>query len=94
MKYRLEKYIILECLKFTFRHYYSSSRHTFQQKKIIQQITDTIQNLIKLEAELQVLVQITDVQMMVEKIIGVIIDSKIPDSEKVKIAEEIKKITQ
>ena len=46
------------------------------------QITDTIQNLIKLEAELKVLVEITDVQMMVEKIIGVILEANIPDSEK------------
>ena len=63
-------------------------------KKIIQQITDTIQNLIKLEAELKVLVEVTDVQMMVEKIIGVILEANIPDSEKINIAEEIKKITQ
>ena len=32
--------------------------------------------------------------MMIEKIIGVILESNIPDSEKVNIAEEIQKITQ
>ncbi len=73
---------------------YPEAKDIRASQKIIQQITDTIQNLIKLEAELKVLVEITDVQMMVEKIIGVILEAKIPDSEKINIAEEIKKITQ
>tara|TARA_R110002020_G_scaffold40358_2_gene119339 strand:+ start:834 stop:1571 length:738 start_codon:yes stop_codon:yes gene_type:complete len=73
---------------------YPEAKDIRASQKIIQQITDTIQNLIKLEAELKVLVEITDVQMMVERIIGVIIESNIPDSEKINIAEEIKKITQ
>lgn len=73
---------------------YPEAKDIRASQKIIQQITDTIQDLIKLEAELKVLVDVTDVQVMVEKIIGVILESNIPDSEKVNIAEEIQKITQ
>ena len=73
---------------------YPEAKDIRASQKIIQQITDTIQDLIKLEAELKVLVDVTDVQMMVEKIIGVILDSNIPDSEKVNIAEEIQKFTK
>ena len=36
-------------------------------QKLIQQITDTIQELLKLESELNVLVEASDVQVMVEK---------------------------
>ena len=73
---------------------YPEAKDIRASQKIIQQIKDTIQDLIKLEAELKVLVDVTDVQIMVEKIIGVIIESNIPDSEKVNIAEEIQRITQ
>ena len=73
---------------------YPEAKDIRASQKIIQQITDTIQDLIKLEAELKVLVDSGDVQVMIEKIIGVIIEANIPDTEKVKIAEEIQKITK
>ena len=44
--------------------------------------------------KLKLLVEVTDVKMMIEKIIGVILESDITSDQKIKIAEEIQKVTK
>ena len=63
-------------------------------QKLIQQITTSITDLMELEIKLKLLVEVTDVKMMIEKIIGVILESDITSNQKIKIAEEIQKVTK
>ena len=47
----------------------------------------------ELEIKLKLLVDVSDVKMMIEKVIGVILESNISAQEKVKLAEEIQRVT-
>ena len=63
-------------------------------QKLMQQITTSITDLMELEIKLKLLVDVTDVKMMIEKIIGVILESDIEPQQKIKLAEEIQKVTK
>ena len=63
-------------------------------QKLMQQITTSITDLMELEIKLKLLVDVTDVKMMIEKIIGVILDSSITPEQKHKLAEEIQRVTK
>ena len=63
-------------------------------QKLMQQVTTTITDLMELEIKLKLLVDVTDVKMMIEKIIGVILDSSITPEQKHKLAEEIQRVTK
>jgi hypothetical protein len=63
-------------------------------QKLMQQITTSITDLMELEIKLKLLVDVTDVKMMIEKIIGVILESDIASDQKIKLAEEIQKVTK
>ena len=63
-------------------------------QKLIQQITTSITDLMELEIKLKLLVDVTDVKMMIEKIIGVILESNITPEQKHKLAEEIQRVTK
>ena len=63
-------------------------------QKLMQQITTTITDLMELELKLKLLVDVTDVKMMIEKIIGVILESNITPEQKHKLAEEIQRVTK
>ena len=63
-------------------------------QKLMQQITTSITDLMELEIKLKLLVDVTDVKMMIEKIIGVILDSSITPEQKHKVAEEIQRVTK
>ncbi len=63
-------------------------------QKLMQQITTSITDLMELEIKLKLLVDVTDVKMMIEKIIGVILDSDITSEQKYKLAEEIQRVTK
>jgi hypothetical protein len=62
-------------------------------QKLMEQITNAITNLMELEIKLKLLVDVSDVKMMIEKVIGVILESNISPQEKIKLAEEIQKVT-
>ena len=47
----------------------------------------------ELEIKLKLLVDVSDVKMMIEKVIGVILESNITPQEKIKLAEEIQRVT-
>jgi hypothetical protein len=59
----------------------------------MEQITNAITNLMELEIKLKLLVDVSDVKMMIEKVIGVILESDISPQEKIKLAEEIQRVT-
>ena len=63
-------------------------------QKLMQQVTTTITDLMELEIKLKLLVDVTDVKMMIEKIIGVILESNITSEQKHKLAEEIQRVTK
>ena len=63
-------------------------------QKLMQQVTTTITDLMELEIKLKLLVDVTDVKMMIEKIIGVILESNITPEQKYKLAEEIQRVTK
>ena len=63
-------------------------------QKLVQQITTSITDLMELEIKLKLLVDVTDVKMMIEKIIGVILESDISSEQKIKLAEEIQRVTK
>ena len=63
-------------------------------QKLMQQITTAITDLMELEIKLKLLVDVTDVKMMIEKIIGVILESNITPEQKHKLAEEIQRVTK
>ena len=63
-------------------------------QKLMQQITTSITDLMELEIKLKLLVDVTDVKMMIEKIIGVILEADIEPQQKIKLAEEIQKVTK
>ena len=63
-------------------------------QKLMQQVTTTITDLMELEIKLKLLVDVTDVKMMIEKIIGVILESSITPEQKHKLAEEIQRATK
>ena len=63
-------------------------------QKLMQQVTTTITDLMELEIKLKLLVDVTDVKMMIEKIIGVILESNITPEQKHKLAEEIQRVTK
>ena len=48
----------------------------------------------ELEIKLKLLVDVTDVKMMIEKIIGVILESDISSEQKIKLADEIQRVTK
>ena len=62
-------------------------------QKLMEQITSSITNLMELEIKLKLLVDVSDVKMMIEKVIGVILESNITPQEKIKLAEEIQRVT-
>jgi len=62
-------------------------------QKLMEQITNAITNLMELEIKLKLLVDVSDVKMMIEKVIGVILESNISPQEKIKLAEEIQRVT-
>ena len=62
-------------------------------QKLMEQIMNSITNLMEFEIKLKLLVDVSDVKMMIEKVIGVILESNISAQEKIKLAEEIQRVT-
>ena len=72
---------------------YPEAKDIRSSQKLIQQITTTITNLMELEAKLKIMVNVSEIRGMIEKVMGVILEADIAENKKIEMAESIKKLT-